>query len=114
MFVATMAFHARVSDPRVGGTYMTLLNTLCNFGGNWCQTVALWFLDGLTWKDCLSGGTRLGSCVSKAELQVCPLFKPELQYNLFQIVFVAYFKQMMHSRVGLHNLIFYSEYVFFT
>lgn len=28
MFVACMAFFAKISDPRVGGTYMTLLNTL--------------------------------------------------------------------------------------
>lgn len=28
MYVADMAFMARVSDPLVGGTYMTLLNTI--------------------------------------------------------------------------------------
>ena len=32
MFVAEMAFHAKVSDPRIGGTYMTLLNTVSNLG----------------------------------------------------------------------------------
>ena len=32
MFVAQMAFFARVSDPRIGGTYMTLLNTIANLG----------------------------------------------------------------------------------
>lgn len=30
MFVAVMAFFAKISDPRVGGTYMTLLNTVRN------------------------------------------------------------------------------------
>ena len=25
-----------------GGTYMTLLNTVCNLGGNWLATLALW------------------------------------------------------------------------
>ena len=34
MFVAMMAFFARVSDPAVGGTYMTLLNTLSNLVRN--------------------------------------------------------------------------------
>ena len=34
MFVSIMAFFAQVSDPAVGGTYMTLLNTLTNLGGN--------------------------------------------------------------------------------
>jgi len=27
-----MAFHAKVSDPIIGGTYMTLLNTVSNLG----------------------------------------------------------------------------------
>jgi PAT family acetyl-CoA transporter-like MFS transporter 1 len=32
MFVAQMAFNAKVSDPAIGGTYMTLLNTVANLG----------------------------------------------------------------------------------
>lgn len=32
MFVCQMAFHARVADPSIGGTYMTLLNTAANLG----------------------------------------------------------------------------------
>jgi len=32
MFVPTIAFFAKVSDPVIGGTYMTLLNTVCNLG----------------------------------------------------------------------------------
>lgn len=35
MFVAQMAFFSRVSDPIIGGTYMTLLNTIANIGGKW-------------------------------------------------------------------------------
>ena len=41
MFVSVMAFFAKVSDPAVGGTYMTLLNTVTNLGGNWPSTLAL-------------------------------------------------------------------------
>ncbi|GAA6065966.1 acetyl-coenzyme A transporter 1, partial [Tachysurus ichikawai] len=52
MFVACMAFHAKVSDPLIGGTYMTLLNTLTNLGGNWPSTLALWLVDPLTSKQC--------------------------------------------------------------
>ncbi|BFZ22920.1 hypothetical protein BsWGS_25959 [Bradybaena similaris] len=55
MFVACMAFHARISDPSIGGTYMTLLNTFANLGGTWPSTVALWVVDHLTWKSCSSG-----------------------------------------------------------
>ena len=32
MFVTQMAFHALISDPMIGGTYMTLLNTMSNLG----------------------------------------------------------------------------------
>jgi PAT family acetyl-CoA transporter-like MFS transporter 1 len=42
MFVSIMAFHAKIADPSIGGTYMTLLNTVCNLGGNWPATLALW------------------------------------------------------------------------
>ena len=47
-----MAFFAKVSDPAIGGTYMTLLNTLSNLGGNWPATLMLWFVDPLTSKEC--------------------------------------------------------------
>ncbi|KAJ8320988.1 hypothetical protein KUTeg_002575 [Tegillarca granosa] len=62
MFVAQMAFHAKISDPSIGGTYMTLLNTLANLGGNWPSTVALWVVEGLTVKSCEGG---VGTCNSK-------------------------------------------------
>jgi len=48
MFVSVMAFHARVSDPSIGGTYMTLLNTVSNLGGNWPATIALWGIEPLS------------------------------------------------------------------
>lgn len=68
MFVSVMAFHAKISDPTIGGTYMTLLNTLSNLGGNWPATVALWLVDGLTWKTCLGGP---GDCSSSALSESC-------------------------------------------
>ena len=34
MFVSKMTFFARVSDPAIGGTFMTVLNTISNVGGN--------------------------------------------------------------------------------
>ena len=52
-----MAFFAKISDPAVGGTYMTLLNTLTNLGGNWPSTLALWIIDQLTWKRCDFGSS---------------------------------------------------------
>ena len=58
MFVSMMAFNAQISDPRIGGTYMTLLNTINNLGGNWPVTVVLWLVDNVTWKDCIHTGTK--------------------------------------------------------
>ena len=56
VFVNLMAYYAQVSDPKLGGTYMTLLNTFTNLGGNWPVTMALWFVEDLTFKTA-SGGT---------------------------------------------------------
>lgn len=52
VFVSLMGFHAKVSDPSIGGTYMTLLNTLTNLGGNWPATTALWAVEKLDIKSC--------------------------------------------------------------
>ncbi|XP_077257319.1 acetyl-coenzyme A transporter 1 isoform X2 [Temnothorax americanus] len=68
MFVASMAFFAKVSDPAVGGTYMTLLNTLCNLGGNWPATAALWFVDPLTFRQCSTDYANDCSTITEREL----------------------------------------------
>jgi len=65
-----MAFNARISDPCVGGTYLTLLNTLTNLGGHWCQTLALWLVDGLTWTNCLGANIPGLHCSSKTSAKV--------------------------------------------
>ncbi|XP_074535367.1 acetyl-coenzyme A transporter 1 [Halichoeres trimaculatus] len=69
MYVACMAFHAKVSDPLIGGTYMTLLNTVTNLGGNWPSTVALWLVDPLTSKECQ--GAAAQTCGSVEESALC-------------------------------------------
>uniref|UniRef100_A0A667ZDH2 Acetyl-coenzyme A transporter 1 n=1 Tax=Myripristis murdjan TaxID=586833 RepID=A0A667ZDH2_9TELE len=69
MYVACMAFHAKVSDPLIGGTYMTLLNTVTNLGGNWPSTVALWMVDPLTSKECQ--GAVGQSCSSPEQAGLC-------------------------------------------
>ncbi|KAG8179743.1 hypothetical protein JTE90_025076 [Oedothorax gibbosus] len=62
MFVAAMSFFAQISDPSIGGTYMTLLNTVCNLGGNWPSTLALSLVDPLTTRTC---DNPLFSCDTK-------------------------------------------------
>jgi len=54
MAVSTISFFSRISDPRFGGTYMTLLNTLLNLGKVWSKTVAIGMVDFLTFKQCSS------------------------------------------------------------
>ncbi len=70
MFVSIMAFHARVSDPAIGGTYMTLLNTLSNLAGTWPGTMALWLVDTVSFKDCEGVEDYRLDCDNLLELQV--------------------------------------------
>lgn len=70
MFVSVMAFGATISDPKIGGTYMTLLNTVANLGGNWPATTALWFVDGLTWTYCEGGSSNIEFCTKETK-EVC-------------------------------------------
>jgi len=74
MFVSIMAFFAKVSDPAVGGTYMTLLNTVTNLGGNWPSTLALWMVDPLTTKQCMNSNSTLtttNTCSDPSEVELC-------------------------------------------
>lgn len=52
MFQLEIAFFSKVSDPKIGGTNMTLLNTVGNIGFMWSYTAALWLIDVLTFKNC--------------------------------------------------------------
>ncbi|UMM15743.1 hypothetical protein L5515_013056 [Caenorhabditis briggsae] len=73
MFVSMMAFIAQISDPRIGGTYMTMLNTLNNLGGNWPVTVVLAVTDWFTYKDCVVKGSKdvLYACNTKVLADQC-------------------------------------------
>ncbi|KAI6206495.1 hypothetical protein M3Y94_00918200 [Aphelenchoides besseyi] len=70
IFLSMMAFNAQISDPKIGGTYMTLLNTLGNLGGNWPATLVLSVTDFFNRKKLLSSGlvTRrpTKNCVRRA------------------------------------------------
>lgn len=71
MFVSGMAFHARISDPTIGGTYMTLLNTIMNLAGTWPSTLALWLVDTVSLKDCEGVVDFSLDCDTLQELQAC-------------------------------------------
>ncbi|KAI5832121.1 hypothetical protein K523DRAFT_268445 [Schizophyllum commune Tattone D] len=51
-FVGISAFHTRVSDPLIGGTYMTLLNTFTNLGGTWPKYFVLKGIDMFSVSTC--------------------------------------------------------------
>ncbi|XP_015795911.1 acetyl-coenzyme A transporter 1 [Tetranychus urticae] len=67
-YVALLSFHSRISDPSIGGTYMTLLNTITNLGGNWPSFISLWLLDYSTIKSCSVDGF---SCNGKDAASSC-------------------------------------------
>lgn len=51
-FVGISSFHTRIADPVLGGTYMTLLNTLSNFGGTWPRIVVMSMINFFTVSRC--------------------------------------------------------------
>lgn len=67
-FVSITAFHTKIADPEIGGTYMTILNTLCNLGGQWPRVLVLAGVDWFTEAYCSVDGR---SCVSTEAKSVC-------------------------------------------
>jgi PAT family acetyl-CoA transporter-like MFS transporter 1 len=71
-FVAFMSFYSKVSDSAMGGTYMTLLNTVSNLGYKWCETATMFAIDAVSVKQCVGGGGEaLGSCAAEAAKNAC-------------------------------------------
>lgn len=57
-FVGISAFHTRIADPAVGGTYMTLLNTLSNFGGTWPRLIIMTMINYFSIYECFVPATN--------------------------------------------------------
>lgn len=51
-FIAVVAFFSKVSDPSIGGSYMTLLNTITNLGSKWTTSLCLYMLPKMTMHVC--------------------------------------------------------------
>lgn len=64
IFSSVMSFFARVSDPAIGGTYMTLLNTVTNLGSKWPNASALYLLPKLTYAACVMKNNFFDNSVS--------------------------------------------------
>jgi len=50
MFTAQCGFFAKIADETIGGTYLTLLNTVANLGNTWPKWIVLRSIDWLTTK----------------------------------------------------------------
>ena len=74
-FVAFMSFYSKVSDSAMGGTYMTLLNTVSNLGYKWCETATMFAIDAVSVERCVgasgSEGAENGRCASEAAKNAC-------------------------------------------
>ena len=53
MFVSSSAFYTQIADPVIGGTYLTLLNTVSNLGGTWPRFFVLRGVDYFTRATCI-------------------------------------------------------------
>ncbi|KAL7668915.1 hypothetical protein ACOME3_009597 [Neoechinorhynchus agilis] len=60
MFVATMAFHAEISDTRLAGTCMTLANAVANLGAAWPEVIVLYLVS----TDSISSNNYITSTMS--------------------------------------------------
>lgn len=66
-----MSFYASISDPKIGGTNMTLLSTIGNIGMVASNTGALWLIEFLTFKQCSNDHTN--KCSTKTQVNVIKL-----------------------------------------
>ncbi|KAJ3202315.1 hypothetical protein HDU67_000642 [Dinochytrium kinnereticum] len=72
-FVGMGSFFTKISDPRIGGTYMTLLNTISNLGGTWPRFFVLKAVDYYTDASC-SVSSADGSplkCLDEHSKSIC-------------------------------------------
>ena len=78
-FVGISAFHTQIADPVIGGTYMTLLNTVSNLGGTWPRYFVMKAVDHFTVSSCdvpkLLGQSQIGECTSEAGIAACAAVK---------------------------------------
>ena len=59
MFASMGGFFNKISDRSIGGTYVTLLNTVSNIGTVWCKFPVLFLADKTTISHCRTPGNFL-------------------------------------------------------
>ncbi|KAJ7054940.1 acetyl-coenzyme A transporter 1-domain-containing protein [Mycena amicta] len=80
-FVGSSAFFTRVSDPVIGGTYMTLLNTFSNVGTMWPKWFVLKSVDLFTVATCQieDDSTYIGEVATECRSQLGKKLCAEIQ-----------------------------------
>jgi PAT family acetyl-CoA transporter-like MFS transporter 1 len=68
-FVSMGSYFSQISDPAIGGTYMTLLNTFSNFGGTWPKYFVMTAVEYFTQAPCI--GYPDLDCNSPKGVQKC-------------------------------------------
>lgn len=86
-FVSISSFHTQIADVNIGGTYMTLLNTLSNLGGTWPKLVAFWLIDKLSDSICLptdqiTASSTKSELITLAKDHMNP-FRPQPYYHCY-------------------------------
>jgi MFS transporter, PAT family, solute carrier family 33 (acetyl-CoA transportor), member 1 len=70
-FVSVGAMFARIGDPAIGGTYLTMLNTMTNFGGTWPRYFIMKAVDSMSTAVCLVDAGEAGVCSTTAQREAC-------------------------------------------
>ncbi|TNN10862.1 putative membrane protein [Schistosoma japonicum] len=70
MFVLHFAFSAKISDPAIGGTYMTLMATVTNLAGGLGSTICLALVEPLTIRSCEKNGIHFGLHSNSSEILI--------------------------------------------
>jgi len=65
MWVAVIAFFAKISDPGLGGTYMSFFTTLNTLGSRWPVSLNLWLVDQITWKNCVDSDSTIDTTCNR-------------------------------------------------
>lgn len=66
MNTAEMVFFAKIADPLVGGTYMTLMN-VSFVGSRLFRSFSTWFVDVITWRSCIYNENDFNATISTTE-----------------------------------------------
>lgn len=72
VFTAQGSFFSKISDPAMGGSYLTLLNTISNLGSSLPRFFVFWMMDYLTERGCEGVGVESLDCPSKKDEALGP------------------------------------------